>query len=215
MNIKNIIDHLMQTNPYNQFILTNCISAEIAKDTLCLNMPDSPIIKKIFNSTSSLLRAEVLKLFRLNIDCTYSDFKMPLLPYPAQNSKHGNILFFLFPGNAGLSSRIIKKRVLFDHYQAGEKLTFLKSDDLDSLNSPCELFFYIEKIFLEIFPLLKEKWTYLHPILPFIDNETLFMQKLLIENVLNKIGTGRIAPDIRRFVGTPCFTPMDYKATLL
>jgi hypothetical protein len=213
MNIITLMERLIDINPSYQYILTNCITSEINTGSLSMKMPDVPKLSKYFEKHREQLADDLKKLFAIELKYCFSDFKMPFLPHPAQGGKYTNYLLFIFPDGNSFSFCIVKKNHLHTAMQENGKINFLSTGTFDHPFTNAEIFLFLEKTFSEMYDTLKSSWTYLHTIIPFTDCESLFLYRILIENVMKHIEKSDIK-DIRRFVGVPCFTPIDYKEIL-
>ncbi len=199
-NVYDVMQRLISENRRYLPVLSNAITIEINSETVFLKLPDIKFLKEIFYLEKENLNRDVSTIAKLSLTYGFYPFKMPLLPYPVSGSKYRNYLLFLFKD----SYVIIKKNIFEEAFDKAKPAMIEKSGKITSL------FEVLLTVFKETLPALKEEWRYLHPIFTFTDYENMFSQmetveKVFLENEKNGI------KDIRRFIGNPCFTVIDYK----
>lgn len=212
-SVSHILDTLIEKNPYNQLFFTNILNCELKSDSIFINFPDVKILKTLFERYEKSIRTELVELFGLGLSFSFSPIIKAFLPIPASNSKYRNYLSFITTESKNLSYTVIKKPQFYSYIERGTKPDFA-TDRREGGIYPLNLFFFLIDMFLKFYPALKEEWAYLHPIILFKDYETMFLQKIIFENVFAEIEKNAKVIDIRRFIGNPCFTVFDFKDVL-
>lgn len=209
LNVADIINISIAKNPYFQIILTNLISCELKDNSLYLKFPDILPLKALFNLLQNSLKTDLKNNFDISLIYDFYDFNLPFLPYPAQSSKHNNMLLFVFPN---FSYTVLKKKEFFSIFDNGEKA---KSDEMFNFIGSfdnCKLYDLLKDLFLEHLPILRQEWRYFHTILPFYNFETMFIHNIIVENVHHEIEEVNKIKDVKRFIGKPCFTLINYES---
>lgn len=78
------------------------------------------------------------------------------------------------------------------------------------INNKILLFDFIEEILREILPELRTEYKYLHPIITINSFENFFYFDMLFENIFKFIVDNKKIMDVRRYVGVPCYSFIDY-----
>lgn len=209
LNIADIINVSIAKNPYLQIILTNLISCELKSHCLYLKFPDISTLKALLNSLQNSLETDLKNNFNITLKYDFYDFDLPFLPYPAQSSKHNNVLLFVFPD---FSYVVLKKKAFFSIFDNREKAKSNEMFNFIGSFDNCKLYDLLKNLFLEHIPILRQEWRYLHTILPFYNFETMFIQNIIVENVFHEIENINKIKDIKRFIGKPCFTIINYES---
>lgn len=210
-NISSLLNKLMEINPYYEFVLTNILTSKIEGKKLTLIFPDIQQLKTNFFNHKDGLAKDLLELTGYKLECDFISYKEPFLPHPASASKHHNYLLFLFMEDKASFVVIIKKPHFIYAFENFEKPPIKKVIKNNVKWSPYYEFTLLKGLFLDIIDCLKEEWSYLHPLFPFFNYEDLFFHKLLIENLFVNIEKEENVKDVRRFIGRPIFTPLNYK----
>lgn len=210
LNVSNILRNLILKNPYNQLFFTNILNCELKSDSIFINFPDVKILKTLLERHEKSIKTELTKLFGLGLSVMFSPINGAFLPIPASNSKYRNYLSFITIEAENLFYAVIRKPQFYSYIEKGIKPDFIIYDRAEASIYPMNLFFFLKEMFLKLYPVLKDEWSYLHPIILFKDYETMFLQKIIFENVFAEIEKKEHIIDIRRFIGEPCFTVFDY-----
>lgn len=209
-SVSKVIELLVKKDPYNQLIFTNVLSCELRNNTLDVTFPESEILITVFERRKGMLSKELYELCKLKLNHHFSKFHHPFLPYPAVSSKFNNYLLFIFSD----SYFLIKKPKFIEAIRVNQKPELISCGIIKNSTELYGLFDFLQLFFENVVNRLRDEWSYLHPIFPFIDYETMFLNKMLIENVFKEIENEAGVKDIRRFVGSPCFTTISYEKYL-
>jgi len=214
LNVANLLDTLSTKNPYNQIFVSNVLTCEINSTSLLMTFPNIEMLKKLFEQRKEAMTLDVKEVSGLELSYRFSPFKHPFLPLPASNSKYKNYLAVITLQQGTIICVVIKKTGLFEVFEKGVKPETVIIEKLRTHNTPLQLFALLEGLFLKLLPVLREEWCYLHPVFVFLNYENMFLQKLITERVFDEIEKKHQVKNIRRFVGSPCFSLLDYQKFL-
>ncbi len=209
MNIKLIIDNLIQINPYLKPLLTNILSAQIKENTLFIKYPDFLWSDQLIQKLNKELELFLPEKFFLNFEYMFSPFQMPFLPFPISSSKYSNKIIFFSINDKIIRYTLFDKVNLFNLFRNENKPITPIIHNIKMKNQ-LKVFDIIEELFLEQLPVLKDQYRYLHPLVLIDRVERSFYYELIFENVFTNIENNRKIQDVRRFVGVPAYTFIDY-----
>lgn len=209
MNIKNLLDSLILYSPYLKPFLTNILSAEIKSNVLRLYYPDFLKSNDEIDIINKEIESFIAERYSLGFYYSFDKFNMPHLPYPVMSSKHRNRILFLRLRSDRLFYTIIDKAKLIDFFKKRSSVLPFTIYDIHMTNS-LKLFNIIEELLIEILPQLKDNYLYLHPVILTDNMEKIFYFEILFENIFTNIENNRKIPDIKRFVGIPYYSFIDY-----
>lgn len=210
LNVSKVIDFLIKSDPFNEPILSNLLNCSVSMENFDILFPENECLKTIFVRQQKTISKELLHIGNLRLKYKFLPFNHPFLPYPASSSKFNNYLLFVFAD----SYFLVKKPQFFKAFSDNSKPELADFGTKEKIGQAYTLFQFLRTLFVDVVERLKTEWSYLHPVFLFKDYETMFFNKLLLENVFFEIENNRGIRDIRRFIGNPCFTVISYKKTL-
>ncbi len=209
MNVKDILDKLIQLNPYLKPLLTNLLSAEIKDHALVVLYPDFLRSIEPVNRLNQELSQILPELFSLNFIFSFSHFQMPFFPFPVASSKHRNKILFVSINDKRLTYLILDKQRIFNLFREGE-IKVLPTIYNVNLKNSLKIFDIFEELFLEQLPILRDEYRYLHPLIIIDRFDRSFYYELIFQNVFTNIENNRKIQDIRRFIGVPSYSFINY-----
>ncbi len=209
MNVKHIIDNLIFRFAVLKPLLSNILSAEIKDKNLTFIYPDFMKSFEDIDEMNEQIANYLWEKDHINLECLFKNFSMPHLPHPASSSKHNNKLFLIKLYNNNLFYSIIDKRKLYDFFASGKKeCPFVVH--VIKVRNRIKIFDLIEEVLIETVPILREEYKYLHPLIVIEKKEFFFYFETLFENIFKNMEANKKIYDLRRFVGSPCYSIIDY-----
>ncbi|GAB4438007.1 MAG: hypothetical protein OHK0040_09420 [bacterium] len=210
LNVSKVIDFLIKRDPFNEPILSNLLNCSVSKENFDILFPENECLKTIFARQQETISKELLHIGNLRLKYKFLPFNHPFLPHPPSSSKFNNYLLFVFAD----SYFLVKKPQFFKAFSDNSKPELADFGIKRNFDDTYTLFKFMIDLFVGVLERLKTEWSYLHPVFLFKDYESMFLHKILTENVFLEIEKSRGIKDVRRFVGNPSFTVISYRKTL-